>query len=57
MESLVEYAKVYGAELVNIGDSKRARRIMEGTREARDIVRVVERVSKEKGVEQNVKDY
>ena len=30
-------------EIYNIGDSKRARRIIEGTEEGRDIIKVLER--------------
>jgi 2,4-dienoyl-CoA reductase-like NADH-dependent reductase (Old Yellow Enzyme family)/thioredoxin reductase len=48
MDRLMAYVSEQDIELVNIGDSKRARRIMEGTREARDIVRVIERISHEK---------
>lgn len=48
LNALTEYAVQENIEVVNIGDSKRARRIMEGTREARDMVRTVQRVSREK---------
>lgn len=36
------YARANNAVLLNIGDSKVARRIMEGTREARDILKTIE---------------
>ena len=36
------YARANDAVLINIGDSKVARRIMEGTREARDILKTIE---------------
>jgi len=48
LEDLTEYAAANEVEVVNIGDSKRARRIIEGTKEARDLIRVVQRVSREK---------
>ncbi|MEG0373111.1 MAG: 2,4-dienoyl-CoA reductase, partial [Enterococcus sp.] len=38
---LATYAQQRDVTLLNIGDSKVARRIMEGTREARDIVKVI----------------
>ncbi|MHC5249466.1 oxidoreductase [Enterococcus sp. LJL90] len=41
MPELKDYAQANNAKLVNIGDSKVARRIMEGTREARDILTAV----------------
>lgn len=47
MDALTAYAEQENIEIVNIGDSKRARRIMEGTREARDLVHTVQRVSRE----------
>ena len=48
IEELREYAEDQKIEFTNIGDSKQARRMMEGTREARDLVRLVERMSCEK---------
>ncbi|MCB5953456.1 FAD-dependent oxidoreductase [Enterococcus sp. CWB-B31] len=36
------YARENGTVLLNIGDSKTARRIMEGTREARDVLKTLE---------------
>lgn len=47
MLDLTQYAQDNGVALVNIGDSKVARRIMEGTREARDILKTIEKVDVE----------
>ncbi|MBP1046725.1 NADH:flavin oxidoreductase [Enterococcus sp. BWM-S5] len=44
MDELRQYARLNDAELVNIGDSKIARRIIEGTKEARDILKTIEKV-------------
>jgi pyruvate/2-oxoglutarate dehydrogenase complex dihydrolipoamide dehydrogenase (E3) component len=43
MDELQQFVNKSGATLVNIGDSKRARRIMEGTREARDVINLIHR--------------
>lgn len=42
IRELDNYARSNGAVLLNMGDSKVARRIMEGTREARDILKTIE---------------
>lgn len=42
IRELDSYARQTGATLLNLGDSKVARRIMEGTREARDILKTIE---------------
>lgn len=50
MEELSAYAKAEGIRCCNLGDSKIARRIMEGTQEARGIVRTLEEVDRVKGI-------
>lgn len=45
---LRSYAEKNDCTLVNLGDSKVARRIMEGTREARDILKVIDQVEQRK---------
>lgn len=47
LPAMTAYAKENDAALVNIGDSKVARRIMEGTREARDILKTIEKVDRQ----------
>lgn len=42
MVELAQYARENGVMIHNIGDSRVARRIMEGTREARDILQVID---------------
>ncbi|MGQ3481376.1 oxidoreductase [Paenibacillus sp. TY11] len=44
MDSLLEYGKEHQVEVVNIGDSKQARRIIDGTREGRNILKTIQRV-------------
>ncbi|MDT1940836.1 MULTISPECIES: oxidoreductase [Carnobacterium] len=56
MEPLMSYQKESGATVVNLGDSKVARRIYEGTKEARDILTTVHQVDREKG-RQSLKHY
>ncbi|TFI74820.1 FAD-dependent oxidoreductase [Carnobacterium divergens] len=56
MEPLMSYQKESGATVVNLGDSKVARRIYEGTKEARDILTTVHQVDREKG-RQSLKQY
>ncbi|MGC6768245.1 FAD-dependent oxidoreductase [Enterococcus sp. LJL51] len=46
LPELQQYALENETELVNIGDSKVARRIMEGTREARDILKTIEKAER-----------
>ncbi|WP_057736410.1 FAD-dependent oxidoreductase [Liquorilactobacillus uvarum] len=48
--ALNEYADKYGVSVVNIGDSKRARRIYEGTQEARRILNEVHLVDARKNL-------
>ncbi|WP_413524592.1 FAD-dependent oxidoreductase [Carnobacterium divergens] len=56
MEPLMDYQKESGATVVNLGDSKVARRIYEGTKEARDILTTVHQVDREKS-RQSLKHY
>jgi pyruvate/2-oxoglutarate dehydrogenase complex dihydrolipoamide dehydrogenase (E3) component len=44
MDSLLEYGKEHQVEVINIGDSKQARRIIDGTREGRNILKTIQRV-------------
>ena len=44
LADLQDYALAEDISLVNIGDSKVARRIIEGTREARDILKTIEQL-------------
>ncbi len=44
MDSLLEYGKDHQVEVVNIGDSKQARRIIDGTHEGRNILKTIQRV-------------
>jgi len=46
LKELEHYAHQHEAILLNIGDSKVARRIMEGTREARDVLKTIEVLEK-----------
>ena len=41
LSDLTDYTKKNNITLLNIGDSKVARRIMEGTKEARDVVKTI----------------
>ena len=52
MEALLEYGKATDTAVVNIGDSKVARRIIEGTREARDILTTIHQVDRSKPLSQ-----
>ncbi|MGX7419783.1 oxidoreductase [Carnobacterium gallinarum] len=52
MEALTEYGKVTDTAIVNLGDSKVARRIYEGSREARDIVTTIHQVDRTKPLSQ-----
>lgn len=49
MDKLLEYGKTMNAAVVNIGDSKLARRIIDGSREARDILTTIQHVDQTKG--------
>lgn len=48
MPELTTYAQQNDVTLLNIGDSKVARRIMEGTREARDVVKVIKNLDSQR---------
>jgi hypothetical protein len=41
LSDLTDYTQKNNITLLNIGDSKVARRIMEGTKEARDVVKTI----------------
>ena len=47
-EDFVKYTEENDAVYVNLGDSRAARRIMEGTREARDIVTIMRNLAAER---------
>lgn len=47
-QRLVDYAKANDAVYINLGDSRAARRIMEGTREARDVVNIMHNLAAER---------
>lgn len=48
MPGLIEYASENNALLLNLGDSKQARRIYEGSQEARQIINAIHRVDQRK---------
>ncbi|NLM68285.1 MAG: FAD-dependent oxidoreductase, partial [Enterococcus sp.] len=47
-QRLVDYTKENDAVYINLGDSRAARRIMEGTREARDVVNIMHHLAAER---------